>query len=148
MSWLGSSSSLICKLAFKEAVRRLKAYMKSGYGKELVLQRMTAISCYSLRWNGRQGRRSLVLVSPRGRGDHRMALDMDEVVAVGVAVAIMVVKHLERMEQQVAKTKSTSNASNVTSMDIMQIYVQKQRSRRRHTMFVQRRQRSHKNSCL
>ena len=76
------------------------------------------------------------MVAARG-----VAMVMDETVVV-------VEIHLAKMELEVGRTKATSNVSSATSMDTMQIDVQMLRSRRRHIMLVQRRQRSHKHSCL
>ena len=70
------------------------------------------------------------------------------VAAGGVAMAmvkamVVILIHLGEMEQEVARTRFTSNVSNAINMDTMPIGVQMPRSRTRHIMFVQRRARSH-----
>jgi len=72
---------------------------------------------------------------------------MVEVVAMA-RVGVPEVIHLEKMEQEAPETKATSSVSSVTKLGIMQIGVQKPRSKMRHTMLMQMRARSHKHSCL
>ena len=67
------------------------------------------------------------------------------VVAMAVArVEVAEVIHLEKMEQEALETKATLSVSSVTKLGIMQIGVQKPRSKMRHTMLVQMRAWSHK----
>ena len=71
-----------------------------------------------------------------------MILQREVVVAAGVMVmavarvGVAEVIHLGKMEQEAPETKATLSVSSVTKLGIMQICVQKPRSKMRHTMLM------------